>query len=84
MVIGDKDRRFARHLFRFVVGMVEMHDPEARALAQAALAAPCKTTIRALLASGRGKPWLPSIVDALAEVGVAAAEDVLGGSDDHC
>lgn len=52
-----------------------------RELAYDAVRDPSPSTIRALLAAGRGKPWLPSVVDALAEVGIAAAEDVLGGGD---
>jgi hypothetical protein len=39
---------------------------------------PNASTIRALLAAGRGRPWLTSVIDALAQVGIAAAEDVLG------
>ena len=81
MVIHSNDRRFARHLFRVAVGMVERLDPAASDAARAALDRPSKATIRALLDAGRGKLWLPSVHDALAEVAAAAAEDVLGGDE---
>lgn len=78
MVIDRSSRRLARHMFRVGVGLVELHDAEARATARAALDRPCADTIRDLLDACRGKPWLPSVVDALAQVGIAGAEDVLG------
>ena len=78
MVIDATSRSLARHMFRVGVGLVELHDAEARAIARAALDRPCADTIRNLLNAGRGKAWLPSVIDALAQVGVAAAEDVLG------
>jgi hypothetical protein len=78
MVIDESSRRLARHMFRIGVGLVDLHDVDARSAARAALDRPCADTIRDLLAAGRGKAWLPSVIDALAQVGIAAAEDVLG------
>jgi hypothetical protein len=81
MVIHDADRAVARSMFEVAVGMVaareEIHIAE---YAHDALRNPCAATIRALLSRGRGEPWLASVVDAVAQVGIAAAEDVL--SDD--
>jgi hypothetical protein len=81
MVIDENSRRLARHMYRIGVGLVERHDADARPIARAALDQPCADTIRDLLDAGRGKAWLPSVIDALAQAGLAAAEDVLG--DDH-
>lgn len=80
MVIMQADRVIARQMWTVAVGLVESRVglPEARE----ALADPCPSTIRALLAAGRGERWLPSVLDALAEVGIAASEDVLGGADE--
>ena len=79
MVIHDADRAVARHMYEVAVGMVaareEIHIAE---FAYDALRMPNASTIRALLAVGRGREWLPSVVDALAQVGIAAAEDILG------
>lgn len=81
MVIRDSDRRIAAQMFRVAVGLVEAREPTGtvRELAHDALHHPSPSTIRALLAAGRGSDWLPSVIDALAQVGVAAAEDVLTG-----
>ena len=79
MVIRDADRAVARRMYEVAVGMVaareEIHIAE---VAYEALRLPNASTIRALLAAGRGKPWLDSVIDAVAQVGIAAAEDVLG------
>jgi hypothetical protein len=79
MVIDKDSRRLARHMYKVSVGLVEHLDTDARSLARAALDRPCPDTIRPLLDAGRGKPWLPSVMDALAQVGIAAAAEVLGG-----
>lgn len=80
MVIRRDDRQVARAIYLVAVSMVAKRedDETARELAQAALESPSPTTIRALIAAGRDRPWLPSIIDALVQVGVAASEDVLG------
>lgn len=80
MVIRPDDRTVARAIFLVAVGMVARgeDDETARELAQAALGAPSPMTVRALVAAGWDKPWLPSVIDALAQVGIAASEDVLG------
>jgi hypothetical protein len=84
MVIREADRRIARRMFQVAVGLIESREPDipTRELAHDALHHPSPSTVRALLAAGRGRPWLPSVMDALAQVGIAAAEDVLEG-DDH-
>ncbi len=83
MVILEQDRRLAAGMYRVVVGQVaRLADERTRTLAEAALSAPGPITIRALLTAGASEPWLSSVRDALAEVGIAAAEDVLGGGDD--
>ena len=83
MVIREADRAVARRMYQVAVGLVENREPNGttRELAHDALHPPSPSTIRALLAAGRGSEWLRSVLDALAEVAVAAAEDVLG--DDH-
>jgi hypothetical protein len=77
MVIREQDRVLAVHMYRACVGIIERNDGAVRALAAAALDRPSPDTIRPLMDAGRGKPWLPSLIDALAQVGMAASEDVL-------
>lgn len=77
MVIREQDRTVARHIYTVAVGIIERNDGDARALARAALDRPAPDTIRPLIEAGRGRPWLPMLVDAMAEVGIAASEDVL-------
>jgi hypothetical protein len=79
MVIRPADKEVARRMYEVAVGMVAAREHVSVAeLAQDALEMPTPSSIRALLAVGRGEPWLPSVIDALAQVGIAAAEDVLG------
>jgi hypothetical protein len=78
MVIREQDRSLAVHMYRVAIGIVERNDAGAAHLAAAALDTPSPSTIRALLDAGRGRPWRASVVDALAEIGIAAIEDVLG------
>lgn len=79
MVIHDADRVVARRMYQVAVGMVVAREHVSIAeVAQDALEMPTPSTIRALLAVGRGQEWLPSVIDALAEVGIAAIEDVMG------
>ena len=75
-VVTPADRVIARQMWTVAVGLVETRTGIREA--RDALADPCPSTIRALLAAGRGERWLPSVLDALAEVGIAASEDVLG------
>lgn len=83
MVIQEKERQIARSMWGVAAGMIESRDSSARELARAALREPSPETIRPLLAAGRGKAWMASIVDALAQVGIAAAEDVLSDHPTH-
>lgn len=78
MVIREQDRVLAAHMYRVAVGIIEKNDAGVRVLAAAALDRPSPDTIRRLVDAGRGRAWLPMLIDALAEVGIAAAEDVLG------
>lgn len=82
MSIEERERRIAVSAWAVAVGMVEAREPNVtlRELAADALRRPSPSTIRALVAAGRGQPWLPSVIDALAQVGIAGAEDVLGGA----
>jgi hypothetical protein len=79
MVIRDEDRDIARRMYHVALGIIVMRDEdvEVRRLAVAAVESPGPATIRALLAAGWERPWLDSVVDALAEVGIAASEDIL-------
>ena len=78
MVIHNADRSVARRMFEVAVGIVATREPPHIAeVAYEAMRLPNASTIRALLSVGRGQEWLPSVIDALAEVGIAAAEDVL-------
>lgn len=83
MVIQDSERRIARAMWGVAAGMVEYRDPAARELARAALRDPSPETIRALVAAGRDKPWLRSVIDALAQVGMAASGEVLSDTPTH-
>lgn len=78
----EADRRVAVSMFelacRFVIRQGDEEDAEVALLA---LKARNSSACRALLARGRGRPWLPSVRDALVEVGIAAAGEILGG--DH-
>lgn len=80
----EANRRVAKSMFELAARLVmKLGDEDDSETAFAALQTPNSSTCRALLAQGRGKPWLPSVRDALAEVGIAAAEDILGGHDDE-
>lgn len=79
MVIREADRIIAARMYQVAVGVVATREQgEIRERADEAMRAPSPASIRALLAVGRDKPWFASVVDALAEVGIAASEDVLG------
>jgi hypothetical protein len=78
MVIVEADRQLARGAYRVAVGMIAQRDSEVAHLAKAALDHPTAMTARALLTAGAGKPWQHMLVEALAQVGVAGIEDVLG------
>lgn len=81
MVIDPRERRIAVSMWGVAAGMVECRDPEAREVSRAALERPCPETILALLEFGRGRPWLPSVLDALVQCGIAASELILGDPD---
>ena len=80
----EANRRTAKSMWEVAVGqVVRLGDHNDAEAAVDAMRTPNSSTCRALLAQGRGKPWLPSVRDALAEVGIAAAEDILGGHGDE-
>lgn len=83
MVIREADRAIARRMYHVALGIIVMRDDdiEVRRAAVAAVQTPTPGTIRALLALSVGKPWRSSVLDALAEVGIAAADEVLEGDD---
>ena len=79
MEINDTDRVVSRPMYQVAVGIVASREhPSIAEIAKEALDRPTSSTIRALLAAGRGQAWLPSIIDALVQVGIAAEENVLG------
>ena len=79
MVIRDADRDVAQRLYAIAVGMVAMRELEPIAgFARDALDNPTPATVGALLVVGQNQPWLSSVLYALAHVGIAAVEDVLG------
>ena len=81
---SEVSRQIAIGVYRIALGqVVRLGDAAASEAAVEALRMPNPSTIRALLVAGHGTEWLPSIVDALAEVGIAAAADVLGGHDNQ-
>lgn len=77
MVIREQDKVIAVHMYVVAVGIIERNDGTVAALARQALDRPSPDTIRPLIDAGRGRPWLPMLTDAMAQVGIAAAEDVL-------
>lgn len=81
MVIQERERRIAVSAWAVAARMIEARDPEVREFARAALERPCAETIRPLLDAGYGRPWQQSLIEALAQVGIAGAEDVLRGSE---
>lgn len=79
MVVSDIERTVARQIFAIAVGVVAARErPSIAEVAREALESPSPSTIRALLDVCRGAAWLPSVMDALAQVGIVAAEDILG------
>ena len=78
----EVSRQIAIGVYRIALGqVVRLGDAAASEAAMEALRLPSPSTIRALIGAGHGTEWLPSIVDALAEVGIAAAADVLSSHD---
>lgn len=78
MSIDRYERLIALRMWGVAAGMVEYRDPEAQPVLRDALERPCPETIHALLEFGRGRQWLPCVLDALVQVGIAASEDILG------
>jgi hypothetical protein len=78
--------RLAAHAWDYAVSLcirALADGPEREALI-ACEERPILPNIRAALAIGRGRPWLPLIESALVEIGLAAIEDVLKEADhDH-
>jgi hypothetical protein len=78
MAVDDDERRFARAAWAVAVGLVERRNAGVRELARTALERPDTRTIRALLDAGRGTEWLHAVLDALVQIGIAGAQDILG------
>ncbi|WP_127753902.1 hypothetical protein [Devosia sp. 1566] len=76
----DLDRALARSGYVYAVGQVVRLGTDAeRQLATAALDKADPETIRALLAVAPGTPWRDNVIDALAQIGVIAAEEIMHG-----
>lgn len=77
---------FATHAWDFALSLSlrTLPDGPEREALQACEERPTLPNIRAVLAIGRGRPWLPLIESALVEIGLAAIEDILKEADhDH-
>jgi hypothetical protein len=72
-------------MYEVAVGMVANRErrQDVREIAFDALEHPSPSTVRNLVSVGRGQEWLPSVIDALAQVGIAAIEDVIAPVDEQ-
>lgn len=78
--------RLAAHAWDYALNLClrTLPDGPEREALQACEERPTLSNIRAALAIGRGRPWLPLIESALVEIGLAAIEDILKEVDrDH-
>lgn len=71
--------RFAVHAWDYALGLSirTLPDGAEREALLACEERPTLTNIRAVLAIGRSRPWLPLIESALVEFGLLAIEDIL-------
>lgn len=78
--------RYAAHAWDYALSLsirTQADGPEREALLSCE-ERPTIPNIRAVLAIGRHRPWLPLVEAALIEIGVAAIEDILKEADhDH-
>lgn len=82
-MITEANRVQARQVFELTIRLIAAREEITIAeYALDALRNPTPSTVRALIAIGRGAPWLPSLIEAMSEVGIAAASEVLGGKDE--
>lgn len=82
MCISSTLARQARAHFQVALGVVAVRLPEYSDLMSEALDNPCPASIRRVLEASRGQPWRESVLEAVAEVRLAASAHVLGGDSD--
>ncbi|MBU1334476.1 MAG: hypothetical protein KKG17_06425 [Alphaproteobacteria bacterium] len=77
--------RFAAHAWNYALGVSirTLLDGPEREVLIACEERPTIPNIRAALAIGRHRPWLPLIESALIEIGVAAINDILKEAEDE-
>lgn len=69
----------ARAHFHVALGVVAVREPQHRDAMAEALEHPSPSSIRRVLELSRGQPWRESVLEAVAEVGLAASAEILGG-----
>ena len=79
MSCSQEEKHLLRAMWVVTLGTIRLRDPEAAALAAAALMRPSPQTIVPLLELGRTRPWASAVHDVLVQIGIAAAADILGG-----
>jgi hypothetical protein len=80
MAVDPEERQVAEKMFAYAVELAALRNPDCRELAVAAARTPTTATVKALLEALAGRECRRNLVEALAQAGVAAVEDVLGGS----
>lgn len=71
----------ARAHFNVALGVVAVREPQHRDVMAEAMEHPSPDSIRRVLELSRGQPWRESVLEAVAEVGLAASADILRGND---
>jgi len=79
MCISSVAVQRARAHFSIALGVVAVRAPEHREIMTAAMDQPSPESIRRVLELSRGQPWRESVLEAVAEVGLAACAEILGG-----
>lgn len=74
-------KRCEWHCLAVALGLIARLDPDARALAQAALDTPNPVTLQALLDAGRTAEWRTMLLETLASAAVGAADEIYGGEE---
>lgn len=82
MGISTPAAQRARAHFIVALGVVAVRQPEYRDLVSEAMESPSPESIRRVLELSRGQPWRESVLEAVAEVGMAASNEILGDSCD--
>lgn len=79
MCISQAAVQQARAHFNVALGIVAVRRPEHREIMSEAMGRPSPTTNRRVLELSHGQPWRESVLEAVAEVGLAASAEILGG-----